>query len=328
MKLATIGTGFIVDHFLSSAQQVEGIELYAVYSRKEETGRGLADKYNIGKVYTDLEEMLADTDIDCVYVASPNSLHYEHSLKALRAQKHVICEKPFTSTVKQFEELVQSAKENKVFLMEAIITQHLPNLAFIKEHMQELGTLRMIQCNFSQYSSRYPAFLQGEQPNVFNPAFSGGALADINIYNLHFCVSLFGKPKTVHYYPNIAHNGIDTSGTAILLYDGFQAVCIGCKDTRSKNIAQIQGESGYMVVDGPTSIMTNGVTLYCGKEELHENINEYTYAMTYEIQDFVKMLQENDTAKCDAYLEESRAVMEVYEALRKDGKIIFPSDAQ
>ncbi|MFR5079852.1 MAG: Gfo/Idh/MocA family protein [[Clostridium] innocuum] len=202
MKVATIGTGFIVDWFLTAVQESAGISCVAMYSRKESSARTLADKYGIDKIYTKMDEMLKDEDINFVYVASPNSLHFEHALKALKAGKNVICEKPFTSTVKEFDCLVKEAQARHLYLFEAIVTAHMPNYLRMKEELPRLGTIRMVQCNFSQYSSRYDKFLQGETPNVFNPEFSGGALADINIYNLHYVIGMFGKPKKVHYYAN------------------------------------------------------------------------------------------------------------------------------
>lgn len=315
-----------MDWFLTAASQVEGADVVAVYSRKEETGRKLADKYKIETVYTDMENMLESSDIDCIYVASPNSLHYPYAKKALLAGKHVICEKPFTSTVKELEDLIAIAKEKRLFLFEAIVTIHMPNYLSIKEEVKNLGNIRMVQCNFSQYSSRYDKFLAGETPNVFNPAFSGGALSDINIYNLHFVMNLFGKPMDVHYYPNI-QRGIDTSGVLILQYDGFQAVCVGCKDTRSHNIAQIQGELGYITLNSETSRCANfSITTNTGTQL--PSIQQNDIALFYELQDFVNMMKENDLEQCYELLTYSMSVMEVYEQARKQAGIVFPADSE
>lgn len=326
MKLATIGTGSIVEGFLHATAQNEGCEAIAVYSRKEETGRTLATKFGINTVYTNLDEMLANPEIDFIYIASPNGLHFEHAQAALQAGKHVICEKPFTSTVKELDILMQLAKTNKLFLFEAIVTIHMPNYLKIKESIAELGTIRMVQCNFSQYSSRYSAFLQGETPNVFNPAFSGGALSDINIYNLHFTMNLFGKPNGVHYFPNITR-GIDTSGALILDYDTFKAVCVGCKDTRSHNIAQIQGELGYITLNSETSRCANFSITVNGSTQT-PSVKQQNNSLFYELKDFEKMFQAQDYEGCYKLLDYSHEVMEVYEAARKDGGIVFSADSK
>ena len=110
MRIGTIGSGFIVEFILKNVQKTEGIFCEAVYSRTEEKGRALADKFGVQKVYTDLDAMCADPDIDFIYIASPNSLHFAHAKKALNAGKHVLCEKPFVPTAAEARELIALAK--------------------------------------------------------------------------------------------------------------------------------------------------------------------------------------------------------------------------
>ena len=325
MKIATIGTSFITEWFLSAAAKIDNAEPIAVYSRNEQKGKDLASQYGIQKVYTDLDAMLKDDEIECVYVASPNSLHYQHASAALKAGKHVICEKPFTSTTKELKELSELAKSKHLFLFEAIVTIHMPNYISLKEKLPELGDIKMVQCNFSQYSSRYDKFMAGESVNVFDPKFSGGALMDINIYNLHFVMNLFGKPNDVHYYPNMTR-GIDTSGVLVLNYEGFHAVCVGCKDTKSHNISQIQGEKGYITLNSETSRCAN-YSLTTNDGTVLPAIKQEDIALYYEIKDFMKIMEEQDYAACEALLEYSNEVMEVLEQARKKAGILFPADA-
>lgn len=325
MKIATIGTSFITEWFLSAAAKIDNAEPIAVYSRNEQKGKDLASQFGIQKVYTDLDAMLKDDEIECVYVASPNSLHYQHVSAALKAGKHVICEKPFTSTTKELKELSELAKSKHLFLFEAIVTIHMPNYISLKEKLPELGDIKMVQCNFSQYSSRYDKFMAGESVNVFDPKFSGGALMDINIYNLHFVMNLFGKPNDVHYYPNMTR-GIDTSGVLVLNYEGFHAVCVGCKDTKSHNISQIQGEKGYITLNSETSRCAN-YSLTTNDGTVLPAIKQEDIALYYEIKDFMKIMEEQDYAACEALLEYSNEVMEVLEQARKKAGIRFPADA-
>lgn len=325
MKVATIGTNFIVDWFLDAVQQIEGITCVAMYSRKEENTKTLREKYKIHTIYTNLDEMLTQKDIDFVYVASPNSFHFDHTYTALQAGKHVICEKPFTSTLNECTILSQYAKSHNLFLFEAIVTAHMPNYKRIKRSLSKLGQIRMVQCNFSQYSSRYEPFLAGDVPNVFNLAFSGGALSDINIYNLHFVIGLFGKPTKIQYYPNKHSSGVDTSGVAILDYIDFKAICIGCKDTRSECITQIQGANGFIKLDSETSICSQyKISLEDSFDHISETQNDN--ALYYELLDFKAIFEQNDVQACYNLLDYSKDVMEVYEAARKDGGIVFPAD--
>ena len=325
MKIATIGTGFIVNTFLESLQTILDTQCIAMFSRKQETAAALAQKYNIGQIYTDLDAMLENPAIDFVYVASPNSLHYPQALKALQHGKNVICEKPFTSTEKETRHLITTAKENGLMLFEGITTIHLPNYLFLKENLARLGQIRVIQCNYSQYSSRYNKLLAGETPNIFNPQFSGGALADINIYNLHFVVHLFGAPHNVHYYANKHPNGIDTSGLLVLQYPGFLAECVGAKDTASLSFAMIQGEKGYLHVESGAHGCRK-VAFHTPTEDINYNEQPNTNLLYYEMKRFCEIYEQKDYPACYALLEHSAQVMNVYERARKDAGVLFPAD--
>ena len=327
MRIATVGTGHIISAFLNAAALVEGMEVTAMYTRTRENAIPLAQQYGIEALYTNYAQMLAQEDIDMIYVASVNSAHYEHAKQALLAGKHVMCEKPFTSTVAEFLELRRLARERRLFLFEAIMPIHTPNFQAMKKALPELGSIKMVHSNFSQYSRRYDAFKAGGLPNVFNPALSGGALGDINIYNLHIVVGLFGKPHTVHYFANKAPNGIDTSGTVILCYDGFHAVCVSCKDSAGKKSLQVQGDEGYLFLDEEISRCMYP-TLHKNGEVTDLNCQEGTNGFTFELTNFHSIVDKKDYSACETLLDHCQAVMEVYQAAREYAKIVFAADNQ
>ena len=132
ISLGTIGSGPIVHTILDAVQMTEGIACTAVYSRTRERGQELAAQYGVSKVYTNLDEMFADENVNFVYVASPNLLHYEQTKAALLAGKNVICEKPFCTRAQQARELVELARERGLFLIDAVPTAFLPNLEILK----------------------------------------------------------------------------------------------------------------------------------------------------------------------------------------------------
>ncbi|MDC3426227.1 Gfo/Idh/MocA family oxidoreductase [Aquibacillus sp. 3ASR75-11] len=325
MKVGTIGTGFIVDTFLSALNEIVDAECVAIYSRKEETAKPLAEKYQVGTIYTDLEELFSDPTIDFIYVASPNSLHYEHTHRALENGKHVICEKPFTSTVHETESLMELARKNELMLFEGITTIHLPNYQLIKQYVGKLGQIKLVQCNYSQYSSKYDALLRGETPNVFNLEFSGGALADINIYNLHFVLNLFGVPQSVNYAANKHPNGIDTSGVLLMKYPNFIAECVGAKDTRSMNFVLIQGKNGYLHVENGANGCQN-VILHLKDKEVRLNSQTTINSLYYELLAFKEIFDNKDFDRCSHLLDYTHSVMEVYEKARKSAGIVFLAD--
>ncbi|HIQ99680.1 MAG TPA: Gfo/Idh/MocA family oxidoreductase [Candidatus Scybalocola faecavium] len=253
MKIGTIGTGDIADKIIENIQKTKHLECGAVYSRSREKGEALAKKRGIPKVYTDLEAMMEDDEIDMIYIASPNSLHYEQALMALEHGKHVLCEKPMTPSYDQTRALFDLAVKKGLFCFEAVTIGHAPNFRLVKEHLKDVGRVRLVLCSYSQYSSRYTLLKEGTVTNVFDPAFCGGALMDINYYNIYEVTALFGRPQTVAYYPNLYENGVDTSGILIMTYPDFVCQCTGAKDTWGVNSVQIQGEDGYIYVEGSTN---------------------------------------------------------------------------
>jgi len=328
MNIGTIGTGPIVDLFLDAVSRVDGVTCAAVCSRQAETARPLADKYGIGRIHTDYTAMLQDSTVDCVYIATPNSLHCDQARQALMAGKHVIVEKPFTSTAAEAESLIDLSRQKGLFLFEAITTIHFPNFLAARTQLASLGPVKLVQCNYSQYSSRYDKLLAGENPNIFNPAFSGGSLYDINIYNLHFVIGLFGPPKDIRYFPNRAENGIDTSGIAILAYDSFIAVCAGAKDSASPSFAIVQGIRGTLRFDSSVNQCQKGEIRVADQVTALDAQKEEPNRLVHELRAFSDCIRNDDRLMCDRWLDHSLAVIKAAEAARKSAGIVFAADGE
>ncbi|MBR2045432.1 MAG: Gfo/Idh/MocA family oxidoreductase [Agathobacter sp.] len=326
IRLGTIGSGFIVHNILDAVEQVEGIRCVAVYSRTEEKGKALADKYQVEKIYTDMRTFLADENINCVYVASPNLLHYEQTKMALLAGKHVLCEKPFCTKLEHAKELVSIAKEKGLFLMEAVPTTYLPNYEVLKKSLEKIGPIKLVQGNFSQYSSRYDAFLRGELPNVFNPAFAGGCLMDINFYNVYLNVALFGKAKSTNYFPNIAKQAhIDTSGVLLMQYEEFVSTNTGAKDTWGENFFLIEGEKGYLYAEGGSCSLRNLRIVTKESEEIIWGQAD-DERWNYEIKKLTKLLLADKFDEIYEKLNITLDTVEIIEDARKKADIRFPGD--
>ncbi|HZJ87126.1 MAG TPA: Gfo/Idh/MocA family oxidoreductase, partial [Erysipelothrix sp.] len=315
MRIGVVGTGSIVSWFMKAARLVDDVEFTAVYSRRQNTGEVFAKENNLQKVYTNYEEMLKDDALDAIYIASPNSLHYEHALKALNHHKHVLVEKPFTGNVDKAKEIIELAQEKDLILMEAICNVHMPHMDYIQKRLPELGKLKIVQANFSQYSSRYNALKNDEVMNVFDPAMSGGSLADINIYNLHFTMYLFGVPKAIDYKANLYKNGIDTSGILTLDYGDFKAVLVGAKDSFSYNLVQIQGEDGYILV--PSSSSTLDSVVFETHETRRDVDNQDKPNLYYQVETFKELINHKDYTRRDELLEHSLNVVKVAVEARK-----------
>ena len=315
MNIGTIGTGQIVREVLEGVAAAEGVSCGAVYSRKQETGAALAKQFGVEKVYTDMEQFLSDPTLDTIYIASPNNLHARQARLALEHGKHVLLEKPFTPSLDEARELFALAEKRGVFLFEAITTQSLPNYKALRELLPQVGRVKIVQCCYSQYSSRYDALLAGQLPNVFNPAFAGGTLMDINLYNLSFVVSLFGKPLETTYYANRHENGVDLSGVLVMRYPDFLCTCEAAKDTWGINCAQIQGEKGFLYVkDGCNWFSEVLLETKEGRERI--NRQEGTRHWHYEVKELAELIQQQDRAEYERRRALTLDVVEILEAVR------------
>ena len=322
MNLAIFGAGKIVQEFLEMVKDIPEINLTALLSseRSIEKNKDLIVTYDIDGVYTNEDEILKRTDVDTVYVALPNHLHFEFSKKALEAGKHVICEKPFTLTLKELEELEAIALEKDLVLIEAITNQYFANFAQLKEDLNDVGDLKIIECNYSQYSSRYDAFKEGTILPAFNPKMGGGSLMDINIYNIHLVVGLLGKPNRVEYYANIERE-IDTSGILVMEYDQTKVVCIGSKDTSAPIKSTIQGTNGSLIINGPTNTLESYTKIIGKHTEEVIDLKVHPHRMYEEFIAFNRIINEHDMDTVREKLTHSKIVMEVAEKALEDASI-------
>ena len=327
MKLGVVGNGMIVSRLLRDVRAVPDIRVQAICVRQGSLNRAreLADRFSIREIYTEYPVFLSRTDIDTVYIGIISSLHYAYAREALLAGKNVICEKPFTTEYDEAEELIRLAKSKSLFLWEACKIPYAENFLAVKQNLGRAGAIKLVQCNYSRRSSRYDAYVNGHVLPAFDPAFSGGCLYDINMYNLHFVVALFGRPQWVRYAANVGYNGIDTSGIVTMGYDGFQAVCCGAKDSDSPCFAMVQGEEGCFFLEGPVS---SSKRVLFKKDEVREVLSEDLQpgSLTPELQEFARQLKERDLPACYDMLGQTLLIMELLVVARKDAGIMFGTD--
>lgn len=163
MKLLIAGAGFIVSDFLPITKDLPKTDIVGITGTPNDLDRmkEYQNKYHIEECFTDYDQALKETAADTAYVAVPNFLHYAFTKKALEAGKNVICEKPFTVKYDEFRKLKNLAEEKKLILVEAITNQYLTNYKVLKDHLSDLGQIKIVSMNYSQYSHRYDALLEG-----------------------------------------------------------------------------------------------------------------------------------------------------------------------
>lgn len=316
MKIGVVGNGMIVGMFLHDAALVDGAEVVALCVRPHslEKGKKIAEEHHIPLIETDYDTFLKNPEIETVYVGIANLVHFEYAKKALEAGKHVILEKPFTVNGAEARQLAAIAKEKQLFIWEAFIIPYLPSYSVVKDSVSKVGNVKLIQANYSKISSRYAQYLSGVILPAFDLSLAGGALYDLNIYNLHFTVSLFGKPKAAHYYATKGYNGVDTSGIVVLEYDTFNAVCCAGKDSSSPCGFVIQGDDGTLRGEGSVSTLSK----ICFSDKAGETtLAEFDgkIKLSYELTEFIRQYDAKDYDSCYKMLDHSVAVAEVVDEL-------------
>lgn len=328
MKIGIIGAGMIAQEVLTFIGEIENIEVVAISAtpRSEDKLKDLSEKYGIGKYYTAYEELLANPEVEVVYVALPNNLHYEVMDKALDAGKDIICEKPFTANVNQALKIFKKAEAKGKIILEAMSNRFIPNAIRVKDEISKLGKIKIVSFNYSQYSSRYDRFKAGDIAPAFSLENAGGALMDLNIYNIDYAINLFARPKDVRYFPNI-EKSIDTSGVCLLDYEDFKVVCIGAKDSSASLTNTIQGEEGTIEIPdalnsfGSYRIKKNGGVY----EEINENKDKSR--LYYEFVAFEKIIRERDMERVEKLKEITLITAETLNQARIEAGIFFPADS-
>lgn len=325
MNLGIAGSGMIVRLSLPYLGEMP-ITATAIFGtvRSEDRTRAMAAEHGIPNCFTDYDAFLA-SDIDAVYIALPNSLHFDYTKRALEAGKHVLLEKPAVCTARQWDILWQTARANHVILLEALNIHYLPAYRALKSDIPALGQLRIVCLNYSQYSSRYDAFRQGIIQPAFDPHKAGGALMDLNTYNVHTLLGLFGRPRAVHYAANI-QRGIDTSGILTMVYPDFQAVCIGAKDCKAPIQCSFQGDKGSILMTNPVNNMLRYRIRPNQGEEILRDFDEGLYRLTYEFREFQRIVREADWDTAQRMAAISADAAWVQETARKQAGIRFDCD--
>lgn len=325
IRFGVIGTNLITEKFIKAANDVEDFALTAVYSRTEDRAKEFAEKFGVKNTFTELERLAQSTEIDTVYIASPNSFHAKQAILFMNHGKHVLCEKPIASNTAELQEMIDTAKKNNVLLMEALKTTLLPNFNTIKENLHKIGTIRRYFASYCQYSSRYDKYKEGTILNAFNPVFSNGSLMDIGIYCVYPMVVLFGQPQRVKATGIILESGVDGEGSILLKYEEMDAVVMHSKITNSYLPSEIQGENGSIVIDKINTPEKVEIRYKDGKIEDITQRQDH-HSMYYEVKEFINLIKNKKLESSTNSHTNSMVVMEILEETRNQIELKFPAD--
>ena len=323
LKLGIIGTSAISHHFIDAAHTSGEFQLVAVYSRKIETAEKFASHYQDVTLFDQLEDFFKHP-FDVVYIASPNSLHFSQAKIALSAGKHVILEKPAVTQPQEWQELVQTAKDNKCFIFEAARNYHEDAFATIKDFLANKQILGA-DFNYAKYSSKMTNLLAGDTPNVFSDRFAGGALMDLGIYPIYAAVRLFGKPTHASYQAQQLDNSIDLNGDGILSYPDYQVHIKAGKNITSNLPCEIYTTDGTLTLNTIEHIQSAVFIDHQGNE-LQLPIQQAPHTMTEEIAAFANMIKQPDQTLYQSWIDDATHVHDLLYAMRQNAGIRFEAE--
>lgn len=328
LRFGIVGTGRISDWVLKGAMQDERIRVTAVCSRTRAAAEAFIARNplaNEAKIYTSVEEMAQDPDVDAVYIGTPNQTHCPYTVACLKAGKHVLCEKPLAVNAEEGKLMVDAAKASGSLLMEAMVSTLNPNFREVAARLDQIAPVRQYSSSFCQYSSKYEALKRGEVATAFKPG-TAGALRDVGVYTIYPMVSLFGRPQSVRaeLQTVTTEEGIsDVHGTALLSYEGMSAMLSWSKMCDSFTPTEIAGEGGNLILDEihiarkaeivPHAAPTSGQGPKPGRTVISEGLpfNEYYY----EFKEFADLIEKGSTESAHNSLQTSLDVLEIIDEI-------------
>jgi predicted dehydrogenase len=321
-RFGILGPGKIAHRFAEALGTLPQAEVYAVASRDEAKARAFAEKFGATKVFTSYEALAAEPDIDVVYVATPHTYHFEHSLLCMNSRKAVLCEKPLTLSLEKAQQMVATANRNGVFLMEAMWTRFIPAVMEAKRLVDEgaIGSVQFLQGDFGFVAPFNP------EGRVFNLALGGGAQLDVGVYPLFLALLMLGKPQSVKAFAHVASTGADATTAALLQFpSGAIAHILSSVETDSPKEAVIMGTSGSITLHTPWH-KSQALTLK--KNDGSVARKEFPYAsngLQFQAEEVMRCLDQGLKESPSMPWQMSLLLAEVADEILRQCKIAYPS---
>jgi predicted dehydrogenase len=326
IKWGILSTGHISGKFAEALKLLPEAELVVVASRSINTATTFAEKHNIPIAYGSYEELANNPDIDVVYIGTPHTFHLENSVLCMRKRKSVLCEKALTINANEAREMVRVAREENVFLMEAMIPRHIPLLKKVVQRVRDgrIGEVRMVRASRCARRDFAP------EARHLNPNLGGGSLLDVGVYVISFAAQIFNKnPIESIGLSHIGEFGSDEQGVAILKYDnGAIADLSFALRTEGVNEAYIFGTEGYIKVHELFAVPTKA-SIFVNRTEV-EVIEEPIVgnALVYEAEEVMRCLKLGLKESPFMPLDESVQIMEIMDNIRKPWGLRYSNDAK
>jgi predicted dehydrogenase len=311
-----IGTGGIAETFAADLTFTDSGRLAAVGSRHMDSADRFADRFNIPNRHASYEALVADPDVDVVYVATPHPTHHAGALLALRAGKPALVEKPFTMNAAEAQELVATARAGRLFLMEAMWTRFLPHIEQIRRLIAEgaLGEIVTITADHGQW------FPKDRDSRLFAPELGGGALLDLGVYPVSFASMVLGTPDRIVTLIDPAFTGVDGQTSMLFGYaGGAQAILTCTLSAKSPTRAAIVGTDARVEIDGDFYAPTSFTLISRTGERTHFDAPHQGRGLWHQADEVARCLREGLLESPSMPLNESVSVMQTMDAVRAHG---------
>ena len=324
IRWGIISTGHISGRFAEALALLPEAELAAVASRTQDSADLFAKKYNVPKAYASYQELADDPNIDAVYIGTPHTFHLDNSVMCMRKGKSVLCEKALTINADEAREMVRVAREENVFLMEAMIPRHIPLLKKVLGWIKDgrIGEVRMVKASRCARGE----FIEGARQ--LNPELGGGSLLDVGVYVISFASQIFGKaPIESMGLGNISEIGSDEQGVAVLKYNNGEIADLSfALRTEAVNEAYILGTKGHIKIHDLFAV-PHKASLVINKKEV-DTIEEAIVgnALNYEAEEVMRCMKEGLKESPFMPLDESIEIMEVMDNIRKPWGLVYSND--
>ena len=320
IKWGIVGAGNIAHSFSKDLALVNDGKLVSVASRSLQKAQDFAHEYGAPNAYGSYEELFNSKTVDVIYLATPHTSHADLSIAAMKAGNAVLCEKPMGVNKSEVEQMVAVAKENNVFLMEALWTRFNPTIKKVKELVDNgtIGDIGYLHADFAFY-----ALDRDENGRLLNPDLAGGSLLDIGIYPIFLAYLMLGMPKNIKASANFYKTGVEMQCSMIFNYDNAQAILYSGLNSNSEKKAEIAGNKGSIFIH-PRWHETTGYTIEKDGESTSNEIGKLGKGYVHEIEEVQNCLASGKKESEIWSHQNSLDLIEIMDSVRKLTGIVFP----
>jgi predicted dehydrogenase len=323
IRWGILGTGFIAGLQTQDLNE-NGFTVQAVGSRSPESSKAFAGQYGVDTAHGSYEDLVADPEVDVIYIATPHPMHHANALLALNAGKHVLVEKSFTMNAREAQEIVDLAASKGLVALEAMWTRFLPHMIRVRELLQEgaIGEVRKVVASHNQSLPKDPAH------RLNDPALGGGALLDLGIYPISFAFDILGAPETIRASASMTATGVDRQTAAIFEYSGGRQALVDCElDAASANRAMVIGTEGWIDIEHTwynpvpfTVFAVDGSVV----ERYEQPVN--SRGMQYQAAEMERLIHAGETAGSILPPSETVAIMAAMDEIRQQIGLSYDAD--